>query len=167
MFIDLNIVNIRANLNIGGCTYGLGQDEVPQAFSIRREKAQARTESFAGRDRNGDYIDAASDEAVVGIDRQPVSHMMFGDDDVERTVDKGCIRRIGQVDAAGPLRLFHLHYRFTNGRRGRPVAEVIGRRLADLAECGRTGKSYTPELPLAIGMRSNDSSVTSRGRGEF
>jgi len=32
------------------------------------------------------YIDAALTKAACGFDRQPVSHV-FGDDDVERTLD--------------------------------------------------------------------------------
>ena len=42
-----------------------------------------------------------------------------------------------------------------------------------MEESKRTGciylypKSYTPELPLAVGMYWNDSSVISRGRGEY
>jgi hypothetical protein len=50
-----------------------------------------------------------------------------------------------QVDAAGSLRLFHLHYRFANRRRGRPLAEAVGRRFADFAECGSLDESTITE----------------------
>jgi hypothetical protein len=83
----------------------------------------------------------------------------------KRRRHQGRIRHIGQVDAAGPLCLFYLHYRSTNGRRSRPVAEALGSRFTDLAECGRIGRAIRRHCPSRSACVGNDSSVTSRRRG--